>query len=274
MASLRPGETYELASFPVSPGHGDPPRFEVRLNARGVREREFSSHPEPGVTRVIAIGDSTTFGTGVSPAARFTEVLQERLNRAQGEQFEVLNCGKAGMTAEDGLKFYETQVRGWSPNVIIAGLGTNNLRDGRNPMQVANDPNVLNAYQTSLESLARRTAQDGVALVLWANVVLDNRGENSLRPFNARMAAVAEKYALPLVDLETIYAKGFATEVEQARFDKDHPWTAYWPQFARVPKRKAALHNDMAHPNQAGFARLADALLPFVLHARERGLSP
>ena len=265
MSALEPGKTYELASFPVPPGQNAPPTFSVTLNTRGVREREFTERPAQGVVRVIAIGDSTTFGTGVPPQQRFSDVLQSLLDQAQPGTFEVLNCGKAGMTADAGRQFYEQQARAWGASIIIVGLGTNNLRNGQEPMAVTDSKTALDTYQNQLEQLARRAKEDGTLTILWSNIVLDNRGENTLRPFNDRMKKVAEKYAIPHIDLESVYRGDAVSQTELRQFKAQSPWTQYWPQFERVPLAKAALHSDMAHPNAAGFKRLAAALLPFVL---------
>jgi lysophospholipase L1-like esterase len=265
MASLKPGNTYELASFPVPPDQGSPPTFQVTLNSRGVRDREFNDRPRANTIRIIAIGDSTTFGTGLKPNERFTAHLQQRLDQEFPKKYEVLNCGKAGMSAQAGREFYERQVRAWSPSILIVGLGTNNLRNGQDPMQITEDTDALDSYQNQLELFARQTASDGVTMLLWTNSVLDGRGENTLQPFNSRARLVAEKYALKIVDLETLYRNQPATPKEQAQHTSKRSWTSYWPEFSRVPKSKSALYNDMAHPNSAGFRRLADALFPLVL---------
>ena len=259
MSTLKPGETYELASFPVPPDVGSPPTFEVALNRRGVREQEFSTLPPAGVVRIIAIGDSTTFGTGVRESERFTEVLQAHLDQSHPGTFEVLNCGKAGMSARAGRTFYEQHVRGWGASIVVVGLGTNDLRDGQDPMRVTDGESALNTYQQELEHLLRLAAEDQTSVILWTNSVLDQRGENSLRPFNSRARLAAQKYGIPIIDLERLYRSEPATQIEISQAAATKTWIDYWPDFARVPSTTAALYNDMAHPNAAGFKRLADA---------------
>ena len=267
MASLKPGQTYELASFPVPPGQGDAPTFSVTLNTYGVRERGFSESPEADIVRVIAIGDSTTFGTGVAADQRFTALLQSALEEEPHRRYEILNCGKAGMTARAGRTFYETQVRGWNPKILIVGLGTNNLRDGNDPNRRTESKNALDSYQIEIEALAREAQKDGVHVIFWANIVLDEMGANTLAPFNDRLAKAAEKYGMPLVRLTETYAQRWATKEEQTAFLANSPWTSYWKNFGRIPIRKTALHQDMAHPNAAGFDRLARAMAPLIRQA-------
>ncbi|MCG6871080.1 MAG: hypothetical protein LJE84_02225 [Gammaproteobacteria bacterium] len=62
------------------------------LNSHHRREREFRRDKSPGVYRIIASGDSVTFGQGIPVEARFSE----ELGRALGSGFEVLNFGQPG----------------------------------------------------------------------------------------------------------------------------------------------------------------------------------
>jgi len=59
-----------------------------RINARGWRDREREYAGAPGTTRVLALGDSFTFGSGVPYGARFTDVAESRLRNV-----EILNMG-------------------------------------------------------------------------------------------------------------------------------------------------------------------------------------
>ncbi len=71
-------------------------RAHVHRNSEGFRDREFSPAPAPGVHRILAVGDSFTFGSGV-PRVEDTwpRVLESRLVAA-GEAAEVLNLAVPG----------------------------------------------------------------------------------------------------------------------------------------------------------------------------------
>ena len=64
-------------------------------NSLGLRDREFAPTPTPGVMRILAVGDSWTFGLGVN----LPETWPKQLERALGERgvkAEVINAGVSG----------------------------------------------------------------------------------------------------------------------------------------------------------------------------------
>ena len=68
----------------------------VVTNSHGLRDRDFAERPEPGVLRVLAVGDSQTFGNGLALADTWPKQLEGDLNRLgaeQGARFEVVNGG-------------------------------------------------------------------------------------------------------------------------------------------------------------------------------------
>ena len=99
------------------------PRFEggaVRVNSLGLRGPELG---ERAATRVLAVGDSVTFGFGVAEHEAWPAQLAEAL----GEGVEVLNAGVSGA----GLKGYVSVLRRrcaqLEPDLAIVGLTLNDV---------------------------------------------------------------------------------------------------------------------------------------------------
>jgi lysophospholipase L1-like esterase len=67
----------------------------ARTNARGFRDREFTPRAERGTTRILAIGDSFTYGWGVENDEAWPKVLERRL-LASGVRVEIANLGRPG----------------------------------------------------------------------------------------------------------------------------------------------------------------------------------
>ena len=78
---FQPNVPVEVLSFPVTDRFEDVPRFSVLLNDWGLRERPFEREPAAGVRRIMAVGESSTFGTGLATGERFTELLDEHLEQ-------------------------------------------------------------------------------------------------------------------------------------------------------------------------------------------------
>ena len=71
----------------------------VQTNGAGFRERSFSDVKAPGTYRIVAVGDSFTYGNGIRNDERYTEILQKGLP----DSFEVLNFGTAGANTPQHL---------------------------------------------------------------------------------------------------------------------------------------------------------------------------
>ncbi len=89
--------------------------YRIRTNSLGMREREVSERKPPGKKRVLIIGDSIAFGTGVEAEWRFSDFL----SRALGSDVEVLNAGVSGWGTDQELLYYERIGRKLDPDVVI-----------------------------------------------------------------------------------------------------------------------------------------------------------
>lgn len=98
---------------------------EVRINSRGLRDREVPYERKPGAARILALGDSFTFGQGVNVEQSWPKVLERRL----GGGAEVLNAGVSGWgTAQERL-WLEAEGFRYRPDLVILGLYVNDFWD-------------------------------------------------------------------------------------------------------------------------------------------------
>lgn len=92
----------------------------VRINAQGFRaDREYSPEPPPGVTRVVAVGDSFTFGQGVEIEKAWPSIVERRLGKA-----EVINLGVPGYGVDQQLLMLASRGLRYQPAVVVLGLHT------------------------------------------------------------------------------------------------------------------------------------------------------
>jgi hypothetical protein len=111
-------------------GNGWGAREPGRTNSRGWRDVERSLDKPPGVRRIIALGDSFTFGQGVDLHERFTELVAERLG------CEVVNLGACAFGTDQEVLAFEHEGSAYAPDVVLLTvfLG-NDLDDIRNDRQ-------------------------------------------------------------------------------------------------------------------------------------------
>lgn len=121
--STRPGQTTELIPHAGNPHFVGGP---VSINEHGFRGPSFAVEKPPGTFRVLAVGDSVTFGYGVAEEASFVRILESRLE-APGSRVEVINAGLPGA----GLSYQREAIRRWcarlDADLVLANLVLNDV---------------------------------------------------------------------------------------------------------------------------------------------------
>ena len=109
----------------------------ITIDERGYRGPGHADAPVPGVRRVVLLGDSITFGSGVSDAETFAHLLDVE------PSLEVLNLGVDGYGTDQALLRLENEGLALRPDVVILNFCLRNdyfdnalpvaLYDGRSP---------------------------------------------------------------------------------------------------------------------------------------------
>lgn len=99
----------------------------VRTNSRGLRERELTLAPSQGTTRVLFLGDSVTFGSGVLAEEAFPRLLEPALSEAGAGRVETLNAGVVGYNTLQELGRLEEVGLAYRPDVVVLTFLVNDL---------------------------------------------------------------------------------------------------------------------------------------------------
>ena len=78
----------------------------------------MSAQKQKGTYRIAVIGDSFTYGQGISEDARFTNFLENHLNQS-GEKYEVLNVWRPGAESIDHLTIFNNYVVRIFPDYVL-----------------------------------------------------------------------------------------------------------------------------------------------------------
>ncbi len=91
------------------------------INKWGLRGPDFEIEKAPGVTRVLCIGASTTFGQPDDDDAEiWTAQISDRLNATHpGQRYEVLNGAVPGYTVTQSLKNFRKSLARFNPDIVI-----------------------------------------------------------------------------------------------------------------------------------------------------------
>ena len=122
-------ETLELIFPPFSEQHFETYDFHysVHINSIGIRDRELPR--ERGAAyRVLAIGDSYTYGWGVNIEDTWMRLLEARM-REEGHEIKILNLGKPGVGPPFYAELAEKAIPLLRPDlVLVCMLQGNDIR--------------------------------------------------------------------------------------------------------------------------------------------------
>ena len=94
---------------------------EVNINSHGLRDREYGYEKPAGVTRILLVGDSLTFGFGVPKEDIFAKIIERKLNETGTGTYEVINGGVGNYNTEQELAFFTTEGIKYHPDLVILG---------------------------------------------------------------------------------------------------------------------------------------------------------
>ena len=218
----------------TSPGW--PPRQEY--NRDGLRDRRHPREKLPGTHRVVALGDSVTFGYGFPREDAWPQVL-ERQAAERGPGVEVLNVALLGWSTRQQRYAYERIARAYAPDTVVLAICLNDAEDLQNNLsrpprllrslfersaffrrlldpearEIASveemfvdpeSPRVRRGYERLFDEIRRLRAAvegDGARLALVILPDADQVGPRPHRPIpQERLDAFARSEGLPLVD--------------------------------------------------------------------------
>ena len=104
--------------------------FNVRItiSEQGLRDRTFGPK-EANIGRILALGDSFTFGFGVEGYESYPKRLEALLNEKR-KGYDVINAGFPGYGTLQELRYLEEEGLAFSPDVVLIGFfGFNDYTD-------------------------------------------------------------------------------------------------------------------------------------------------
>lgn len=157
----------------------------VAFNAFGLRDAERSPQPAPGTVRVLALGDSVTFGLGVPQDLTYPRQTETLLSKARGAPVEVLNMGMPGYNTIHQLAQLRELGLGLQPKIVVVGFLYNDI-------ELSSGQKGSGSVETAETSLPRKIKSGFNAAALWLKknslfvAWVSPRVGNALRPFGVK----------------------------------------------------------------------------------------
>ncbi len=106
--------------------------FKVSINSRGFRGGEITEVKKPGITRIVTLGASSTFGYYDRDNETYPYYLEQKLNEdlSAKSRFEVINLGIPHLRSEEILALFYAEAIPLHPDVVTFYEGVNDAARG------------------------------------------------------------------------------------------------------------------------------------------------
>lgn len=92
----------------------------IKINSKGLRDREFPYEKPEDAYRILVLGDSFAEAMSVPLEKSFIKLLEKKLNAAEpGKKFEVINSGVSDTGTDDQFLFYKHEGYKYSPELVL-----------------------------------------------------------------------------------------------------------------------------------------------------------
>jgi len=147
-----------------------------------------SDNNKIAVKKILLFGDSLMSGYGLSEEHHLSIVLEENL-KSEGYDIDVINGSISGDTSLDGLDRIEEALSEYNVDLIILGLGANDMMRRINPQQT----------EQNLEKIIKIIQDKKINILLAGMVASPSNGLDYKKKFDEIFPNLAKKYELPLI---------------------------------------------------------------------------
>jgi lysophospholipase L1-like esterase len=249
-----------------------------RINSLGFRGNEISREKPLGVFRIVGLGDSFTFGTGVRNEDTFLARLEDTLNRAEGKnRFQVVNLGMMGFNTVQEVSLLRHFGLPLDPDLILITFHLNDVRSGSH-FRTGKPSSNWRKHSRLIDHLAERWRLKLRAMRNITSYQADFR-EDSPQWIEARLALKEAKalsarhgaqlvlviFPLLLMDDDGYLFEGIHTTVANAAMELNIPVLDLFSAFSDFVGSDLWVHRRNHHPNEKGHAIAAEAIHRFLV---------
>jgi acyl-CoA thioesterase-1 len=140
------------------------------------------------IEKIVLFGDSLMAGYGLNNEHHLSIVLQNKLVN-NGYNIEIINGSVSGSTSAGGLNRVGWSLSESNINLMILGLGANDMLRGINPIET----------KKNLEKIIQISKQKNIAIILAGMIAPTTHGFSYKKKFDSIYPNLAKKYDLDLI---------------------------------------------------------------------------
>lgn len=253
--------------------------FTFSTDAAGVR-LDPGSPAEPE-RKILALGDSVTFGLGVGDGEAWPARLRDRLTATDDKnEYRVINMGTPGFSAFQGLRQLDKRGLALSPDLVIACFGQNDFdtwntfTDLQRAVRDANEQQLKESGHSDLFVLATLALTGAKEMITTpADAPLQPRlTREEFRDTLEQLRLLCVSRGIPLVlmrwpqEPQVLEKNPAPINYEDILFSfKDAPGIIFVDLYPAFIEKTEPLYADPVHGNAAGCDAAAEALVEVVL---------
>ena len=161
------------------------------------------------IEKVLLFGDSLMSGYGLPEDDHLSVVLEKSL-KSDGNEIQIFNGSISGDTSSDGLDRIEDELSDASYDLIIIGLGANDMLRRINPDQT----------KQNLEDIINIIVNNDIKIILAGMVASPTNGLSYKKKFDKIYPDLSKKFELELIPF---LLKGVALNPSLNQTDGIHP---------------------------------------------------
>jgi len=100
---------------------GEHTGVQISINSHGMRDREYDAHEPPGSLRILALGDSWTFGVGMENEQTWPKRLEALLTSPE-QPVAVMNTGVSGYETFHEAFYYNELAPEFEHDLVLVGI--------------------------------------------------------------------------------------------------------------------------------------------------------
>ena len=259
-------------------------------NRYGFRDNYYPKIKENGIFRIAIIGDSVTYGVGVSFEDTFSKRLEHSLNSNSDQKYEVLSFGVIGYNTVQQLALWREEIVEFSPDLVIWNYVLNDIAspiyhdtlglgaDFYSPKSklLAKVESVLFAFNERIISTSKGCQSIDFHVFLYC--VYDDKAEDQIQ----KIANTLKGTEVLLTITPILYSGDEKPFIDAYPYNAIHQNIADWARkadlnyidfldvFSQYPNSHVSMNTegsdylDIYHPSSEGHQLMANSLLNYL----------
>jgi len=237
----------------------------IKINSQGFRDKEYTVNKPENTVRILALGDSFTFGSGVENNETWTEILEEKLNSNLKRKYEVLNFAIPSYGTENEVELFKVKGIKYDPDIVIIGHTFDDIynftRMDELEIEIAtrynNSKDQIVQIQISEECYKRLDEEFKSMDFQEAFLTIENPLKDLAHVYNKTVIIVS----LTLYPLQPAYKDSLVDVSKQFNWH----FIDMWPIYSKYDRRTLCVHPIDKHPNPLAHKIIATAIFNYMI---------